>query len=965
MKKQFHKIKIAAENFSRPTKADKNSEELLAADRHVEKYKEVLEKICRKFVQNPTSNNTNAVDQDARDKRCKKVHEYKLAQSMEESLKDLPDGLLHDVLENCAKLEKNIAMEIVNNEVNVENEVTKKLAIILENHIGRIQKQKRIVTKIMQDNESAKHKYQAAVRVNDNTGKINQLREEQEECEAKLEKERDIWAAEMFELISEEDVMANHVINYIKYQQLYYKSALEEIEDVMNCINGLIKGNNRKVFKVPLEEHLNTTERTISYVIELCVCCLLEKGLFEEGLLRVGCAGSKLRRFRSAMDANLVTTPYPNEYQDVHVIACALKSYLRDLPEPLLTFNLYDQFIAASQRPTEEQRKTAILNTINLLPKPNYLNLRYLTKFLELLSQKNKTNKMTPQNIAIVMSPNLLWSPETGDGDYVSKVNSTASVNTIVEALVSDWTYFFGDDFAISDFYVTMSRDDLFPHNGGFPVDRDFSTDNIMTKSLNIVSAANNQNHHHHPNQSVGNSSINSYQTHSRGSSHDTSLILIENEITSGSTDSLAKRSQSNSSLSDSSPPPQSSPKLPVRKKKVAPTPPDNRTQRAAEHYSNTNSGSQQSSSESMQAMKERFLNSCSTPADDSKFSSNRFIRNETKAQQTNTVFKPPSTPASMKQCSSSTENLSATKPDKPPRPALPAIDSQTLQRNAFKSKGSERHSRPIALPRNILNVARSTENLSTVSPVKTPTGLNLNDDSEIVHLRDRSNENNRNDKPAIPERPTSLMKSNLRAVFDKFDSHQTILPDSPGIKKTQSFRMSSTTPVANAVGSITGRSLTTLERTHIYNVDKKQVEIIDVDQQSNGNGSGTNSESSSNGKNSSSSDKENDKEKDGDQSEKSNESNGETESNNGTSDGTHLLSTSTGNTMSSSTTNTGNNEFAVPQSPRCFEPKLIKRPQIPAPPPPNVTIDQPNQASGEQIQHRKSDTLTADFTKL
>lgn len=76
--------------------------------------------------------------------------------------------------------------------------------------------------------------------MNDSSGKINQLREEQEECESKLEKERDIWAAEMFELIAEEDVMANHVINYIKYQQLYYKSALEEIEDVMNRINGLI-----------------------------------------------------------------------------------------------------------------------------------------------------------------------------------------------------------------------------------------------------------------------------------------------------------------------------------------------------------------------------------------------------------------------------------------------------------------------------------------------------------------------------------------------------------------------------------------------------------------------------------------------------------------------------------------------------------------------------------------------------
>lgn len=70
--------------------------------------------------------------------------------------------------------------------------------------------------------------------------KINQLREEQEECETKLEKERDIWAAEMFELIAEEDNMANSILNYMKYQQIYYKSALEEIEDVVENVNYLI-----------------------------------------------------------------------------------------------------------------------------------------------------------------------------------------------------------------------------------------------------------------------------------------------------------------------------------------------------------------------------------------------------------------------------------------------------------------------------------------------------------------------------------------------------------------------------------------------------------------------------------------------------------------------------------------------------------------------------------------------------
>lgn len=43
------------------------------------------------------------------------------------------------------------------------------------------------------------------------------------------------------------------------------------------------------MFKVPLLEHLDQSSRTISYVIELCVCALLEKGMHEEGLLRVGC----------------------------------------------------------------------------------------------------------------------------------------------------------------------------------------------------------------------------------------------------------------------------------------------------------------------------------------------------------------------------------------------------------------------------------------------------------------------------------------------------------------------------------------------------------------------------------------------------------------------------------------------------------------------------------------------------
>lgn len=47
------------------------------------------------------------------------------------------------------------------------------------------------------------------------------------------------------------------------------------------------------------------------------------------------------------------------------------------------------------------------------LPPANYDNLTYLIKFLAHLSRNQAINKMSSQNIAIVMAPNLIWDRET------------------------------------------------------------------------------------------------------------------------------------------------------------------------------------------------------------------------------------------------------------------------------------------------------------------------------------------------------------------------------------------------------------------------------------------------------------------------------------------------------------------------------------------------------------------------
>lgn len=475
---------------------------------------------------------------------------------------------------------------------------------------------------------------------------------------------------------------------------------------------------------------------------------------------------------KAALDANIIIPPFQPEYQDVHVIAGILKSYLRDLPDPLLTFKLYNEFVLAAQRPTEELRKNSILHTINQLPREHYNNLRYLMKFLSILSKNSLKTKMSSQNLAIVMSPNLLWQ-QNSDADYADKVNSTAAVNTIVELMISDWDFFFDESV---NFYVTLTQDRIFIDGNGLYMDRDGyqaiaippaqPIENNMSKSMIVSSVGAGVSSSTGGGSSGGTAiSNNNLSSHSRSSSHDTSLINV-NEI---------KRSQSNSSLSDHSSPLQGSPKLPVRRKhnkSAAPTPPANDLQKR-HHYS---------SNENILAK----------------------VKLEEKFSDPVESMRPPHHPWKL---SESTENLS--KPDKPPRPAVMA-DCQTLNRLQYKTQN--RTPKPKAMPRNSLH---STAKENSVE----------GGEENIVLLRDRTDE--RPEKPAIPERPASLirppsLKGNLHDL-----QHNNYKEE---LRPYGSFRSQKND---NGMNFGSGQ----LERTHIYNVDKQQVALIDLGDKNQNNG--------------------------------------------------------------------------------------------------------------------------------
>ncbi|CAF4749295.1 unnamed protein product [Pieris macdunnoughi] len=117
---------------------------------------------------------------------------------------------------------------------------------------------------------------------------------------------------------------------------------------------------------------------------------------------------------------------------DPHIAAVLLKTFLRDLEEPLLTFDLYDEIskFQAWEIP-KKPRKVKIL-VLEKLPVDNYKILKYIMQFLWKVQDRSCLNKMTSSNLAVVFGPNLLWPPN----GHVS-LQSIAPINAFTDFLIT------------------------------------------------------------------------------------------------------------------------------------------------------------------------------------------------------------------------------------------------------------------------------------------------------------------------------------------------------------------------------------------------------------------------------------------------------------------------------------------------------------------------------------------------
>lgn len=116
---------------------------------------------------------------------------------------------------------------------------------------------------------------------------------------------------------------------------------------LLDSSNRSQSASSTAVYGVPL--HSLMRDGKIPAVVDKCIREIELRGLEEVGIYRVAGTGSVVSALKAEFNKNVSKVDLSNpSWADINVVADAFKQFLRELPEPLLTYTYYDEFINAS-----------------------------------------------------------------------------------------------------------------------------------------------------------------------------------------------------------------------------------------------------------------------------------------------------------------------------------------------------------------------------------------------------------------------------------------------------------------------------------------------------------------------------------------------------------------------------------------------------------------------------------------
>ncbi|XP_014851604.1 PREDICTED: rho GTPase-activating protein 18 isoform X1 [Poecilia mexicana] len=200
---------------------------------------------------------------------------------------------------------------------------------------------------------------------------------------------------------------------------------------------GRVKSKESGLFGVPLitlldQDHRRVPGTKVPLILQRLIRHVEEEGLDTEGLLRIPGAATRVKSLCQELESSFYDRTFQWNQVKQHDAASLLKLFIRELPHPLLTVEYLNAFIAVNKLPTKKQQLQALNLLVLLLPEANRDTLKALVEFFQRVINHQAKNKMTLNNVSVVMAPNIFmfkgFRSKVTEQQEFSMATSTANI---------------------------------------------------------------------------------------------------------------------------------------------------------------------------------------------------------------------------------------------------------------------------------------------------------------------------------------------------------------------------------------------------------------------------------------------------------------------------------------------------------------------------------------------------------
>ncbi|TPX15085.1 uncharacterized protein E0L32_004915 [Thyridium curvatum] len=194
------------------------------------------------------------------------------------------------------------------------------------------------------------------------------------------------------------------------------------------------------LFGSDLVERADYERRQIPSVVTRCIEEVELRGMDIEGIYRKTGGNSQVKMIQEGFDKN-EDFDISDPGLDITAVTSVLKQYFRKLPNPLLTFEVYERILESNSITGDEDRCAHLRKTVNMLPAKHRDCLEFLMFHLARVASRERENLMSPKNLAVVFAPTIMR-----DHSLEKEMTDMHAKNLAVQYVIEHSDEIFGEE---------------------------------------------------------------------------------------------------------------------------------------------------------------------------------------------------------------------------------------------------------------------------------------------------------------------------------------------------------------------------------------------------------------------------------------------------------------------------------------------------------------------------------------